>query len=81
MDRIKIEVPGTSQSLEFGVKSSKVSILADKRKWRKVTAQMHLNNPSQLSNQWGEVLIIAQNTILDHILSGEVLLILRGSVG
>jgi hypothetical protein len=56
MDRIKIEVPGTSQSLEFGVKSSKVSILADKRKWRKVTAQMHLNNPSQLSNQWGEVL-------------------------
>ncbi len=56
MDRIKIEAPGASQSLEFGVKSSKVSILADKRKWRKVTAQMHLDSPSQLSKQWGEAL-------------------------
>jgi hypothetical protein len=44
----------------FGVKSSKVSILADKRKWRKVTAQMHLYSPSQLSKEWGEVLTSVQ---------------------
>ena len=54
MDRIKIEAPGASQSLEFGVKSSKVSILADKRKWRKMSAQMHLMNPSFLPRQRGE---------------------------